>query len=231
MACFHRKEDAVHEAYGIQVPQTLEDLCHPHRMALIVYDMQIGILQQLQDAPDVIQRVQRVVRAARQAGLRVIFMRHLSLPPKLMGAFQFRMAMTWQRVDDPGQVRPWFLRDSPGFGIVPELMPQADEAVFDKITMSAFEGTPLAIVLRDCGLNAFAIVGVALEIGIEPTVRHGADLGLIPIIIRDACGAGNQLAAERSLESLAFMGDAIQTDTDTFCRVLTQATTAESHAH
>ncbi|QEL22701.1 cysteine hydrolase [Bosea sp. F3-2] len=216
----------MHVAYGVQVPQTLEDLCRPDRMALIVYDMQIGILRQLTDAADVIQRVQRVVQAARQAGLRIIFMRHLSLPPKLMGAFQFRMAMAWQRVDDPSQVRPWFLRDSPGFAIVPELAPQADEAVFDKITMSAFEGTPLAITLRDCGLTAFAIVGVALEIGIEPTVRHGADLGLIPVIVRDACGAGDKQAAERSLESLAFLGDAIQTEMETFCRVLTQAAAA-----
>jgi hypothetical protein len=26
--------------------------------------------------------------------------------------------------------------------LIPEMKPQADEAVFDKITMSAFEGTP-----------------------------------------------------------------------------------------
>jgi hypothetical protein len=73
------------------------------------------------------------------------------------------MAMAWQRVDDPRQVQPWFLRGSPGFEIVPELAPRDDEAIFDKITMSAFEGTPLAIALRDCSLTAFAIVGVAIE--------------------------------------------------------------------
>jgi biuret amidohydrolase len=121
-----------------------------------------------------------------------------------MGAFQFRMAMTWQRVEDPSGVKLWFLRDSPGFGIVPELTPRADEAIFDKITMSAFEGTPLAIALRDCGLIAFAIVGVAMEIGIESTVRQGA--GSRPY----------------SIDRLAFMGDAIQTDMKTFCGVLAQ---------
>lgn len=210
--------------HGVAVPQTLEDVCHPQRLALIVYDMQVGILRQLKDAADVVQRVLQVVNAARQAGLRIIFMRHLSLPPKLMGAFQFRMAMAWQRVDDPHQVQPWFLRDSPGFGIVPELTPRADEAIFDKITMSAFEGTPLAIALRDCGLSAFAIVGVAMEIGIEPTVRHGADLGLVPVVIHDACGGGDKVAVERSLASLAFMGDAIQTDSETFCRIVARPT-------
>ena len=72
--------------------------------------------------------------------------------------------------------------------------------------MSAFEGTFLNIALRDCGINAFAIVGVAMEIGIEPTVRHAADLGYIPIVVADACGAGNKEAAERSLDGLKFTG-------------------------
>jgi nicotinamidase-related amidase len=209
-------------AHGILIPQSLEDVCHPLRMALIVYDMQVGIVRQLQDGAAIVERAVQVVNAAREAGMRIIFMRHMSLPPRLMGAFQFRMAMAWQRIDDPSQVKPWFLRDSPAFAIVPELTPRPDEVIFDKITMSAFEGTPLAIVLRDTGLAAFAIVGAAMEVGIEPTARHAADIGLIPVIIRDACGAGNKAAAERSLESLAFAGDAIQTDSDTFCRLLAQ---------
>jgi len=54
----------------------------------------------------------------------------------------------------------------------------------------------------DCGINAFAIVGVAMEVGIEPTVRHAADLGYIPVIVSDACGAGNEDIAKRSLASL-----------------------------
>jgi biuret amidohydrolase len=86
--------------------------------------------------------------------------------------------------------------------------------------MSAFEGTPLEMALRDCGITAVAIVGIATEIGIEPTARHAADLGIIPVIIADACGAGHADAAERSLESLRFAGDAIVTDTDAFCAVL-----------
>jgi hypothetical protein len=102
--------------------------------------------------------VRAVLDAARAAGLRIFFMRHMSLPTKLMGSFQIRMAMQWQGLDDPGQVRPWFLRDTPGFAIVPELARAEDEAILDKLTMSAFEGTPLAMALRDCGLLAFAIV-------------------------------------------------------------------------
>jgi nicotinamidase-related amidase len=72
--------------------------------------------------------------------------------------------------------------------------------------------------LRD--VNAFIIVGVATEIGIEPTARHGADLGYIPVLITDACGSGNEAAAKRSVESLQFAGDALLTETETVCDVL-----------
>jgi nicotinamidase-related amidase len=189
-------------------------------MALVVYDMQAGIVSQIGDGPAVTERVAGVLDIARSSGVRVIFTRHLSLPPKLTGSFQTRQAMAWQKLADPDQVRPWFLRGSPAFEIVPELTPREDEAVLDKLAFSAFEGTPLAMILRDCGLSAFALVGVAIEIGIDPTARHGADLGLVPIVVQDACGAGNREAAERALANLAFMGDAIITDAATFCATM-----------
>jgi nicotinamidase-related amidase len=208
------------KAYGLSIPQTLEEVCEPNRIALLVYDMQVGILSQIKNADEVTQQVRRVLTAARDAGVRVFFSRHLSLPKELMGMFQFRMAMAWQRTDSPEQVNPWFLRDAPGFQITPELLPRPTEGVFDKLTMSAFEGTWLDFALRDCGINAFIIVGVATEIGIEPTARHGADLGYIPVIVTDACGAGNEEAARRSIESLKFVGDILITNTETLSDVL-----------
>jgi nicotinamidase-related amidase len=208
------------QAFGFNVPQTLEDVCDPASMALIVYDMQVGIVKQVANGAEITAQVLRVLEAARRAGVRVFFTRHLSLPKELMGAFQFRTAMAWQRVTSADQVHPWFLRDAPGFQIVPELAPRASEGIFDKITMSAFEGTPLDIALRDCGIRAFAIVGIAMEIGIEPTARHGADLGYIPVIVKDACGFGHREAAERSIASLEFAGDSLLTNIETFCAQL-----------
>ncbi len=207
-------------AYGLNIPQTLEEVCDPQRVALLVYDMQVGILSQIANPDKVTLQVLKVLTAARNACVRVFFSRHLSLPKELMGMFQFRMAMAWQRTNSLEQVNPWFLRDAPGFQITPELLPRRTEGVFDKLTMSAFEGTWLDFALRDCGINAFIIVGVATEIGIEPTARHGADLGYIPVLVTDACGAGNGDAAKRSIDSLKFAGDALITDTETICDVL-----------
>jgi nicotinamidase-related amidase len=211
------------EIFGLPVQQSLQDVCDPSKLALLVYDMQVGIVGQLKGCGPVTARVTQVLDAARKAGVRIFFTRHMSLPRELMGAFQYRMAMAWQRVDDPAKVEPWFLRDSPGFAIVPELAPRPSEAIFDKLAMSAFEGTPLAMALRDCGITAVAIIGIATEIGIEPTARHAADLGIIPVVIADACGAGHEDAARRSLDALAFAGDAIITDTKAFCGALKPA--------
>src|SRR5262249_42336943 len=206
--------------HGLDIPQTLEEVCDPQRLALVVYDMQVGIFRQIKNPEAIVANVSRVLTAARGAGVRTFFMRHMSLPRELTGAFSYRMAMAWQRTDDPEKASPWSLRDSPGFAITPELAPRPSEAIFDKLTMSALEGTPLSIALRDCGITAMVLVGVAMEIGIEPTARHAADLGIIPVIIEDACGTGHVEAAQRSVESLRFAGDAVFTDVEAFCKAL-----------
>src|SRR6516162_9592296 len=206
---------------GLDIPKTLEDACDPATMALIVYDMQAGVLRQLPDGgAEAIERVSRVLAAARAGGYPVFFTRHMSLPVRLLGITQLRTAMSWQQVDDPEKVESWFLRDTPGFEILEELSPRRDEAVFDKLAMSAFAGTPLEMALRDLGIRAFAIAGVALEIGIGPTIWHAVDLGFIPVVVTDACGGRDQQAMRRVLDDLRFSGDAMLTDIATITPLL-----------
>jgi biuret amidohydrolase len=212
------------KAFGLNIPRTLAEVCDPRRMALLVYDMQVGIVSQLPHGPEITARVAEVLRAAREGGFPVFFSRHMSLPKELMGLFQTRQAMAWQRVDRVEDIEPWFLRDSAQFQIVPELEPLPSEAVSDKIAMSAFSGTFLNLALRDLGIVSFAIVGIATEIGIEPTVRHGADLGYIPVIVADACGTGSEEAARHSLALLQHAGDALITDTATISGLFRKAT-------
>jgi nicotinamidase-related amidase len=182
--------------------------------------MQVGIMGQIADGPAIVRQVQEVLAAARGAGVRTVFVRHVTLPTELMGASQLRMWRAWQRRESAAEVVSAFPPASPHSQIVPELEPRDDEAVFEKLTMSAFEGTPLDIVLRDCGITAVAVVGVALEVGIEPTVRHAADLGYVPVVIHDACGAGDAEAGARSLAALRFAGDAVITDAAGFAAAL-----------
>jgi len=209
--------------FGVEIPQNLDELCAPQRMALVIYDMQVGILHQIAQSKELTAPVSPVLIPAREAGVRVFFTRHMSLPNEVSGVTQLRTRMAWQRVADVIKVKSSFPAGSPQFQLVPELTPLASEAVFDKITMSAFVGTPLDIALRDCGISVFAIVGVAMEVGIEPTVRHASDLGYIPVVVADACGAGNQEAAERSVAALKYAGDAVFTNADSLCTALAKS--------
>ncbi len=116
------------DAFGLQIPETLEEACDPARSALLVYDMQVGDLGQISQRQQIVEAVGRVLEAARRRAIRTFFLRHMSLPKNLAGAFQLRQAMAWQRTASVDEVHPWFLRDSPGFAITPELEPLPTEA-------------------------------------------------------------------------------------------------------
>lgn len=205
---------------GLDVPESLEEICRPERLALLVYDMQVGILGQIADGDRVVAKVKEALEAARDAGVRTFFTRHITLPVELMGVAQLRMWRAWQQVERLEDVRSPFLPDAPQTQIAPELAPTDKEAVFDKLTLSAFAGTPLELALRGAEVQAVAVVGVATEIGIEPTVRHAGDLGFIPVVLTDACAPGDAEAGERAIETLRFLGDAVLTDVAQFSAAL-----------
>lgn len=56
--------------------------------------------------------------------------------------------------------------------------------------------------LRDRRLATLILVGAVLEIGIEPTARHAADLGFLPVGVDDACAVVELRVAERALATL-----------------------------
>jgi nicotinamidase-related amidase len=202
-------------AYGLEIPETLAEVCDPSRAALLVYDMQAGIVPHVREPDVLVAQVARVIDAARAAGTRVVFSRHLSLPNELAGVSQLRTAMAWQRARRVEEVQAVFRPDAPAFALIAEIDPLPSEVVLDKLAMSAFVGTPLELLLRDCGVDAFVIVGAVLEIGIEPTVRHGCDLGFIPVTVTDACGVVDEDAGTRTLQSLDYARMSLQTDVET----------------
>jgi nicotinamidase-related amidase len=102
----------------------------------------------------------------------------------------------------------------PGFG--------TNRRLYKRSGMSAEIRSKADLFGHRAGMSV-AIVGIATEIGIEPTARHAADLCFIPVIIADACGAGDEAAVHRSLEALDFAGDAIISDTETFTDFLRRA--------
>jgi nicotinamidase-related amidase len=192
------------QAFGVAVPESLAEMCRPQTSAVLVYDAQVGIFGHINDRMRVTERVGGVLRAARDAGVPVFYVRHVSLPPSHMGVAALRAAMAWQRVSQADEVRATFPPDAPQTQIVEELAPATGEPVFDKLGMSALIGTPLEPALRDRAVTTLVLVGAVLEIGIEPTARHAADLGFLPVVVDDACGVVDRAAGDRALASLDY---------------------------
>ena len=192
------------QAFGMAVPDTVAEMCRPTMSAVLVYDAQVGILAHVQERERLVERISTVLQAARTSGVPVLYVRHVSLPPTHMGVAALRTAMAWQRVGEAAAVTAAFPPDAPHTQIVGELAPVDGEPVLDKLGMSAFVGTPVEPVLRDRGVTTLVLVGAVLEIGIEPTARHAADLGFLPVVVDDACGVVDTHAAERSLAGLDY---------------------------
>jgi biuret amidohydrolase len=205
---------------GVSLPLRVAEICNPVSTALLIYDMQTGVRSHVSDSDRITDACSAAVAAARKSGMRIVYTCHLSMPGPWIGLTQFRTAMTWQRTDDPSAVKQWFPRGSEASEIVPELAPHDSDLIIEKFSMSAFEGTALSFALRDSGIAGLAIAGIALEIGIEPTVRHATDLGFVPIILTDACGCGNREAADRTIATMRFIGEAMLIDVATFTSLL-----------
>ncbi|HEX4310755.1 MAG TPA: isochorismatase family cysteine hydrolase [Acidobacteriaceae bacterium] len=209
------------DTHRLSIPTKLADICRPARTALILYDMQAGVVSQIDSGKAVTERCAALLKAARTAGFPIYFTRHRWLPNRLAGVGQMRRSMIWHRTDDPWSVSPPFSPGSTAWEIVPELAPTEEECVIDKITMSAFEGTFLDIALRDAKLESFMIGGIALEVGIGPTVRQALDLNYIPIVVSDATGARTEEQKERVLTEFADTGEVVVVDTETLLPLLT----------
>jgi len=194
----------VQRAFGLDVPDSVAEMCRPAAAGVLVYDAQVGILPHVKDGDVLVGRIREIVDAARAADVPVFYVRHVSLPPTHLGVGALRTAMAWQRKDRAEDVTTAFPPDAPHTAIVDELAPVAGEPVFDKLGMSALVGTPLEAALRDRAITTLVLVGAVLEIGIEPTARHAADLGFLPVVVTDACGIVEPDAAQRSLDSLAY---------------------------
>src|SRR5215469_9683415 len=61
------------QAFGLNIRQTLEDVCDPSTLALIVYDMQVGIVRPIANGPEITDRVLQALNAARNDGVRAFF--------------------------------------------------------------------------------------------------------------------------------------------------------------
>ncbi|MDC0746142.1 cysteine hydrolase family protein [Polyangium mundeleinium] len=147
------------------------------RSALIVGDLQAGILDNYPFTKAVVPPVTELLPRARAAGALVVFV---------------RTAFRANGADLAGEVFAAFYRagdlfheGSPGTEVALEVT--ADDVVVLKRRTSAFAGTDLDLVLRARGVDSLALTGVATSAMVAATLYDASDRGYRLTVLRDGC--------------------------------------------
>jgi nicotinamidase-related amidase len=200
-----------------KIPLTLDDFLRPGRVALLMWDMQNGLAGRCPEIDSVRRNANKLIDAAEQAGIPVIWSRHI-LPPLELTAGPFLLfLMKKQKVAHPSKLQPTMQRGMEDTEFVPGLAPKPHHIVLEKSQPSLFVDTPLDLRLKTMGIDTLVIGGVATDIGIEFNCRHGAALGYYTVVAEDASGAYTREAHERSLAFLRSWTTPVVT-ADTICQ-------------
>ena len=152
-----------------------------NRLALLVVDVQVGVMAECDDAARVVANVARAVARARAAGRPVLWVQH---------------------GDDelvPGSA-PWQW--------VPELMPAPGEARIAKRHNSAFEDTALEAELARLGVSHLVLAGAVTNWCIRATAYAALDRGYDLTLLQDAHAAGGLARADgTSIPAPDLIGD------------------------
>ena len=136
--------------------------------ALLVVDVQNGVVAGAHERDAVVANVGSLVERARQAGVPVVWVQH----------------------NDDGELA----RDSDPWRIVPELTPGDGEPLVHKRYGDSFEATDLETVLADLGVGRLIVAGAQTDACIRSTL-HGAFVrGYDATLVSDAHTTEDQSA-------------------------------------
>src|SRR5215813_3875162 len=57
------KRTSMKQAFEIEIPRTLEDVCNARHLALLVYDMQVGIKRQVKEGEVITAKIREILEA------------------------------------------------------------------------------------------------------------------------------------------------------------------------
>jgi len=192
----------------------------PERAALVIIDMQRDFLQpggfgaalgnDVSQLAGVVAPTQRLLAAAREAGLLVIHTREGhrpdlgDLPPA-----KHRRGGGPLRIGDRGPMGRILVRGEPGHDIIPELAPIPGEPVVDKPGKGAFYATDLELILQSRGITQLLICGVTTEVCVNTTAREGNDRGYECLVLSDCTGSYFPHFHHQALEMIQAQGGVV----------------------
>jgi len=171
------------------------------KTAVLVVDMQNAFVRRggyfdligfdISASEKIIEPCQEIVRAAREKGIKIIYLQ-MGYSPDLSDsggpnspAWHKSRGLTLIR-QRPELKDKLYIYGTWGANIIEELEPQQGDIVIRKQKYDGFIGTNLDIVLRTYGVKHLLFIGTATNICVESTLRHAFSLQYFPILVSDA---------------------------------------------
>lgn len=168
--------------------------------ALLVMDMQMGIMSRYPDAGQIAERTALAVAHARKHNMPVIFvvvgfrkgMPEISANNKMFNSLKGMML----DVD----MSEWMK-------VLPALVPQAGEPIVTKRRVSAFAGSDLEVILRGLNINHMVLTGIATSGVVLSTLREASDKDFRLTVLADCCADADE-EVHRVLTTKVFLRQA-----------------------
>jgi nicotinamidase-related amidase len=154
----------------------------PVDTALLVMDVQRGVVDRYAGDGTLLDRLHRAVETARSAGLPVVFVRVAFRPghPEVSARNRTFAAIA------TGE-RGAFGEDDEATQVHPALDPRPEDPVVVKKRVSAFAGSDLEVLLRSLGAAHLVLTGIATSGVVLSTLREAADRDYGLTVLHDAC--------------------------------------------
>jgi nicotinamidase-related amidase len=152
----------------------------PNSSALLVMDVQNGIVQRFAEQAEAMAPFQLAVSAARRVGIAVVFVRvafregYPEISPKNKSFSGLPKMGNFTASDDATQ-------------IYESVAPKPGEPVVTKLRVSAFAGSDLEVILRARGIEKLILTGIATSGVVLSTLREAADKDFAITVLSDAC--------------------------------------------
>lgn len=169
--------------------------------ALLVMDMQVGIVAMLPSAEAILEKVAKAIAGARRQGIPVIYVvvGFRNGAPEISERSSKTFAAGKQHFSTINMDE--FMR------VHPDLAPGAGEITVVKRRISAFTGSDLAVILRSFGIQQMVLTGIATSGVVLSTLREAGDKDYRLTVLSDCC-ADRDEEVHRVLTTKIFPGQA-----------------------
>jgi nicotinamidase-related amidase len=152
--------------------------------ALLIMDVQRGIVDRFGSEDGFLTRLGSAATAARAAGIQVVYV-VVGFRPGYPEVSQRNKSFS--AISGSGR----FSEGDPSAAIHPEIAPEPGEVIVTKRRVSAFAGSDLDVVLRSGSVDHLILTGIATSGVVLSTLRQAADLDYQLTVLADGCLDGD----------------------------------------